>query len=395
MSIPALSGNQTASGLLATYPAFRFRQLLRTSSSDKRFLQLNSALTLFSFLCLLIAASVDDTLFLAGRAVGFFEHPAIFGYLLAQGLIPRGAADSLQLVAHLPGWGGSLLSANFITNDAPALTGKFHRFVALDTNLSRFTYTLLTCGGMVVVIWNTYANQQPFVFAGFDFWDSAQHLWGFALTRVYKFYMWVLFFPALVHFEIGVLLFVRRLLLVASAKKQVRLSPFDADESGGAANFIDAVVKPLRLPLLVAGFMVAATVFIHRKVDVMTAGATLVFALLFFLLYLLPASALHDALSREKREQMGKLSTLQSHLYAQITKPTLTPADAHELADSITSLAMVKEKLSSLSTWPQVRPVLKMVGLFSTSPLFGLALEMCVTLVADYFGLQITDHLVR
>lgn len=373
--------------LLAAYPAFGYGKFgVRESRPTNRLLRVNLYLSVISLVFMAGAASADSTLFLPGRDVGFLEHPAIFAFLLAQCVLPYSAARGLRLFALTPKWSRGILDSAYLDEQFVPHSEFLRNCVYRRNNIGSASFNLLIFVGFLAFAWNSIANQSPYRFAGFDFWDSSLHFWGYLSTRIYKFYMWVMFFPAVLHSTLIMLVCMRRIVARAAAENKLSLEPYHPDGCGGVKVFMDSVLKPFVPALGISSALAFAAVLIHRKIDVTTVGALGLVCITFATLYLVLATALRRAIRLEKNRQLRSISELQNAQFFNLIRgqTAFSPADTNTTISSLSDLA---RHVKNLPNWPQLRFVVRVISLASSSPVTAWVVGLLTPKIAKFFGI--------
>ena len=256
---------------------------------------------------------------LPGPDVGLLEHPTILSFLLLQLVALRVTAASLGSL--LATWNEDTLPFTRDFRDGIGhnfIDEYWNSYLKRRDNISKFIFSLFTMVGVVSFVWNSYQNQAPSRFLGFDFWDSSHHYFGYWSTRLYKFYLWTLFLPALGHALFGLFLLFARILSAARAEDALVLKPYDSDSAGGVRVLTSPLVRPISAVFFVCSLGAFSALAVHRELDLTPLiGVTL---LAFFLgsgllSYSIPLSR---AVQAEKRRQIGEISERQSSLLAEI-----------------------------------------------------------------------------
>jgi hypothetical protein len=361
--------------LLSSYPAFAFLRW--------RHLPLNNSLpfwntiTVCCWAALLSVSSIlDRTIWMPGRSTGFLEHPGILIFLLAQLYAPLNAVRSLDHLLGLRMLKDGPLSGNIAQQLIQKRLSAFELSVLRDNASGRGLYRFLVLIGFGVFVWNSYQNQLPVRFLGFDFWDSVYHPFGYWTTRIYKFYLWVLLIPALGHLIILSVWTVRRFIVSTSQTGAAfTLEPYHEDGCGGIRILVDSILNPLVPVVVVTTSLSLAAFLVHEKLDVTTIGGFTLGGAFFLLIYLNPAITLRKLIRSEKRRQIKEIRKKQSDLYF-VVRATHTPSQkASDAAQVITSLSEVCKHVSSLPNWPQFDRVVRLATLAWSSPLIGWALK--------------------
>lgn len=351
-------------GFVLRYPAFAFVRPGRGAkdlSSIERRNQLIVLLFLGSFL---VAAAIDRTFIMRGIDVGFLEHPTIFAFLLLHLVGVRVLFRASLKLRELPRRSDTCLNHTDSRKIQRALATIEHQLSSPPTGWSAGLLTALYLVGAACFIWNSFQNQQPLRFLGFDFWDSSHHTAGYWVTRAYKFYLFCLLLPALAH---GVFVIVQafwRLLESVKEEGGVALDPFQVGRSGGC----DRLVEPLTTilyPLIVVGAIAnLSALLVHRELDLTPViGIALLFlgGLFLFFGYSWP---LRIAIERERRYALSRIAQLQAELCQRYLRRGLT-GDAETA--SLRLLDDLRSRFLGLPAWPHLRPVTKALSLITGS----------------------------
>lgn len=373
--------------ILELYPAFHVRRWLSRLGLRPDLLRLNIFIAVLFLLLIFLAASLDSSLLLKGRNAGLLQHPAIFAFLATQCVLPYAAARSLTLLLTMKGWGTNVLKEDFLRENLPSSIDWLEQSASRQNNIGRVLFNVLSMVGFGAFVWNSISNQRPFYFVGFDVWDSAYHPWGYFITRIYKFYMWTLFFPALVHVEIITLICMRRLLLRAVRQRSLVLEPFHPDECGGARAFIDTVLIPLLPALAISSALAISALFTEKKFDLLTVGALTFVCCTFLSLYLIMAGALRSAIVAEKARQLGLIADIQNTSLFNLLYKIDNNKSPDEVSKTIEALSSLSRRIKDLPNWPQLRLVVRAVVLAAGSPIVGWIAKALSPKIATLLGL--------
>jgi hypothetical protein len=372
---------------LAGYPAFRlFRLHQRRGGVGPPIMNMNQWTVCIIGAALFIASWLDSTLILPGPSVGLLEHPTIFSFLLLQLVALRVTETSLS--NFLTTWAGNTLpfTEDFkgsIGNDI--VDGYWESYLKRDDNISKLLFSFFTMIGLISFAWNSYQNQEPLRFLGFDFWDSSFHFFGYWATRLYKFYLWTLFLPAVGHALFGLFLVFAKLLSRARTENALVLRPYDGDSSGGVTALTSPLVRPISAVFFVCGLGAFSALAIHRELDLTPMiGLTL---LAFFLSsgllsYLIPLSR---AVQAEKRRQISEISERQGTLLKKIADMHSTPAITSTVIATIEALESVKHTIRSLPNCPGIPSVTGVFSLILGSQYVAMGLKfLAMKYLHDY-----------
>jgi len=348
---------------LLRYSAFR---LLGLQISP--FIQNTLALVL-AIITIFLASCLDDTLFLPGRDTGLMEHPAIFCYFLEQCIVPAilmRSVDRLWRRRKDSPFADRAVWLQEVRSFRDALDGK--------TNLARVVFAALLTIGITVWVWNSYSNFHPDR-VGHDFWDSWKHQWGYWVTRLYKFYFWVLWIPSITHIQLMLILSVTRIVRKSTAVDQFKLQPYHPDGCGGTKALIATIFNPMMVSVLISAVGNAAAFYIHRRFDITTVGGVVLTCILFVAAYLWPAIVMRRAIVIEKRKQIKDVSERQSILYSELMVDTTGIEILATRVESLERLTTVARDIKRLPNWPHLRQIVGVASIAGSSPLAGWALR--------------------
>ena len=353
--------------ILGYYPVFRYVRWLKKvgikSTVNQNFF-ISSLMALF----LLLAAIVDGTLFLKKENIGFFEHPAIWAFLILQAFIPFSLFKSIEKFLETPICGQLNFKKKFIDAEFPKYVELIKKYASRSNNISRFIFILFVTVGFIGFTWNSYQNQFPIKFLGFDFWDSINHTWGYWITRLYKFYLWVVLFPTLAHLQIFVLFTIRNFLINASMSENFFILAYHPDGCGGVRVFIDTSIRPIIPIMAIISILTLNVVLIHQKFDPTTLLGLLTTIIIFIAVYLIPASALRKTMIMEKKKKISKIIKFQDSLLADIFSKKKAISIKKNVED-INGLINISKHIKSLPNWPHFRFIIKFLS-FIISPTF-------------------------
>jgi hypothetical protein len=293
------------------------------------------------------------------------EHPAIFCYFVEQCVVPvllMRAIDGFWKVA-----GGAAISEVGAKPIWRSELRGFRRAVSQRTARSRDLYILLTVVGIIIFSWNSYQNIFP-KRVGHDFWDSWNHQGGYWVSRIYKFYFWLFWIPAITHLQVCLISSFASVLRRSSKAGTFKLRPYHFDGCGGTEVLIASVLTPMMIAVLVSALGSAAAFYIHRKLDVTTIGGVVMTCTLFLAAYLWPAIVLRRAIVTDKKKQLTEISQRQTILHSEILIERESPEGLKTRVEAIQGLSTLSKDLRRLPNWPHLRKVAGVAGLAGSSP---------------------------
>jgi hypothetical protein len=349
--------DEEVNAVLYHYPVFSFTKKI-DFIFRKSVIRQSLFVWIFTIIAIIGASALDHTFVLGGKDVGLFEHPTIWMFLLIQILIPvvfKNAVGKLFDFFKYPG----IIDSN--KRDLSIYSSVFVNHVSRKTNFSKIIYALSITIGFICLVWNSFQNQAPYKFLGFDFWDSFNHPYGYWITRLYKVYLWVLLFPAAIHIQISILFVLYKLLKDAVKDKLITLKPYNRDEYAGIGNVIKIAIAPPIPILIVATLSVLSAFLIHGGSGATPIIGSTILSLLFLAIYLIPAIQLRKIINSEKKRQLDEIAETQNTLYYTLVKND-NPHDVFENLETLNALTPVYKKIKSISSWPYLKLFLKIVA---------------------------------
>jgi hypothetical protein len=348
----------------------------RVSATAQTFIILTVAILLIFAACVR-----DGSLILPGDGTGLLEHPAIYCYFIEQALVQSLVIRAVNRFWRL--WNGAVVTTfNSGTIWREELL-QFRKATSRRTNIGRISFIVLCSAGIAVWAHNTYSNLHP-ERVGHDFWDSSHFVMGYWITRLYKFYFWVLWIPALTHVQFCLIHSVTRIIRRSVSARAFELKPYHPDGYGGTGSLISTVFTPMVVVILIAATGSAAAFAIHRRFDVTTTGGLLFPCALFLGIYLWPALVLRRAIIAEKNRQVQEISSLQSMMYTDAVTGALSPELLKVRVDAIERLTTVIKDLKKLPNWPHFRKIAGALGALGSSQVVVWLLHQLTAYVSKW-----------
>lgn len=359
--------NNIEHNTLLSYPVFRI--------IDKTIVWKNKSLPIKTLIIsgvivilIICGAYLDKSIILEGDNIGLIEHPVIWALIILQCLLPFYLKEAVSLL-------NNFLKSNeniALGFDLSRYRRVFENSISRKTNISRFIYTLFVTIGFISFAWNSYQNQLPEKFLGFDFWDSINHPFGYWITRLYKAYTWILFFPACLHIQFSIVVTSFKVLKSVQKQKSFILKPYHQDRYGGGGEIIKVVIKPFIPVLILASISTLGVFFIHQKLGITPIASLFGLSILFIITYLLPAFQLNSLIKSEKKTKLIEISQKQDEIYSSIidAKDSIQISQKVELLDSLKS---VSQQIKSISNWPHLGLFIKLITLTNITTVISIA----------------------
>ena len=344
-------------GVLASYPVLKYVNqinLFKGKTVATNFLVVTGLMTI----AIIAASFFDKSLFLTGNNLGLFEHPTIWTFIIIQAITPFRIEKSVNSLYRF-------LEKNDLVNskfDLSRYPPMFLQQIFRETNLSKLTYYLFVTIGFIGFVWNSYQNQLPLRFLGFDFWDSINHPLGYWVTRVYKLYLWMFFLPSCAHVQVVILVTLSQLLKDVDKKRLFVLRPYHQDGHGGGSELIKIVISPFVPILMVSSISFLCVLMIHRELDITLLFGLFVLSVLFISIYLIPSIALSKILKSEKQTQLAEIAQKQGTIFSSLIK-TVDPNLIKRKLETLTSLDSVSKQIKEIPNWPDLNSILRLLSL--------------------------------
>lgn len=332
----------------------------------------------------LLGSAIDGSLFLPGKNIGLLQHPAIWAFFAIQTALPISIGYSLKEFLKAR----TSLRAIGILDNKPytQLIVPLVRYLNLETRNSRCMATLFYSFGLIAFVWNTYQNQMPGLILPYDFWDSKNFFCGFWITRVYKLYLFVWFFPYITLLHVAILTVALRLVRVARLSGKLKLLPFHPDGVGGLGFFPRLVTRPLVIAVILGTMPTAAAFYIHRAADVTPLMGLSTLVLATFAAYFVPILALRSDIIETKRVMVEKLRRLQQASFAQVFESrTLNFEILKSGNESIDYFEKLCVAIENVSNYPHLIRLFGLVTLAMTPAVSALIGKL-------YLGLEPVIH---
>ena len=353
-----MSSEQTNT-VFYNYPVFRLGRRLSFILSKSVNSQSCFMAVLFTVL-FLTGSLIDQTLIMKGRDIGLLEHPTTWAFLIIQIIAPIFLNKGVEKLF-------TFLKKNDIIYSKKELSGYlslFTKHTSRQANFGKFCYTFLTLVGIICFAWNSFQNQNPLRFLGFDFWDSFNHPFGYWVTRIYKLYLWVFFLPAIIHIHISILFVLHKLLKDSTKENFFVLRPYNQDEHAGVGVIIKIAITP-PIPILILGSLsVLGAFIIHGQTGITPLIGLCLVSLLLILIYLIPAIQLRRIIKSEKKRQLTEITEKQNELYFELVKDVKAKNET-DILETLNSLTTVFDQVKSISIWPYWKSMLKIVGIIN------------------------------
>jgi len=342
-------------------------------------------LGMLAAVAVIVASIIDGSFVLAGRAVGLLEHPAIWGFLGLQVAVPLVLIHSFRRLLRSRHRLRVVGSPRSMT--AEAIVQRVLEFVQIRSLKAKAAASLMYSVGLAVFVWNTYQNQLPGILLPYDFWDSGGHPWGFWVTRVYKFYLFVILLPyvGLVHTAILVAILgeIRR----ARLRGQLHLDPFHTDGVGGLGFVPGLVSTPVIVGLLIASVPLAGAFAVHRALDVTPVVGLSIVLVAATAAYGLPTLYLRRDIVALKTTMLEKLRKRQRSYYTSITDQERIGSDLLQLAnEALDYFEKVCAKIQSISDYPHIRRLARFTAVALTPSVLVKAIQLALPLITRSLG---------
>ncbi len=353
-----------------SYPGFRLGRRLAFIFSKSVSSQ-SSFMAIFFIILFVTSSLIEQTLIMKGKDTGLLEHPTTLVFLMIQIVAPLFLKRAIAKLF-------SFFKKNDIIDANKEMSGYsvlFKKHTSRQTNFSKFCYTFLTLIGLICFAWNSFQNQDPLKFLGFDFWDSLNHPFGYWVTRIYKLYLWIFFLPAIIHIHISILFVLHKLLKDAEKEKFFVLRPYNQDEHAGVGVIIKIAINP-PVPILILGSLsVLGAFIIHGQTGITPLIGLSLMSSLLVLIYLIPAIQLRRIIKSEKKRQLTEITEKQNALYFELVKDVKAKNESDSL-ETLNSLTTVFDQVKSISAWPYWKLMVKIVGIINIPIIISIGKEL-------------------
>lgn len=353
--------------------AFRAHHLLGRVLGSSFALQ-NSVVTVLCGIAMVWASWTDDSWTLNGDALGLFEHPAIWGFLLFQAIVPVSIFRSLARLWAQEHRFQAVFNRDVTLSDE--ILPRAKAFSSGQTPLGRSVAAFVYGAGFAAWVWNTFQNQQPLSVLPFDFWDSASFRYGYLVTRLYKFYVFVLLIPRLVQITAGFVFSILDAIGEAIPVREVALLPFDPDRVGGFGFVPDLVTAPVIPTLLISAIPVAGAMTVHGSVAWSPSLGVISMMTALLSLWVVPASSLASYLGTLRDQALGDLGRTQHAILKRITSASeATAVEMDEARSALEYFNAVEDRIRGLSRVPHLRRVVIAIAVAWSPHVFAMIVD--------------------
>ncbi len=257
----------------------------------------------FAFLFLIsslpyLGAGFDASFFLAGQAVGMFEH---YGNVCFTVVFP---------LIFLFGVRGIRYFDRFISGiDANLIKDKFERKLKIEeflrTNWIKDPYVpmkfLLIFSGLVFATANAINTLKPLGVWGHDVYDSVSHIGGYIAQRTFFYVWWAYLVPILLYRLFVIVVTLRRLFQLVIDTDSLDLQPMHPDNAAGLGR-LGSMALNFNIAILLTMAISATLYYTHGYNTPLACGMVVQFLLL-PVVFFIPLLQVHRAM-RIKRESL-------------------------------------------------------------------------------------------
>jgi hypothetical protein len=369
----------TKENLLGNYPAFRYLNWMRKLNINSIPMQ-NLVLTLFFIVMIVLSSFLDRSFFLNNPNIGLFQHPVIWFFFIIQATIPFALHKSVARFLDMYNWKHSIIKIPFFKDEFTAETKIFIKNTLRQKLISRIFFVLLITFGFISFAWNSYQNQAPLEFVGFDFWDSYNYPYGYWSTRIYKFYIWCIFFPSVIHLYCSLVFQILNVLKRSYKLNMLTLEPYHYDENGGVSVFMKNIITPV-IPVLITTSLLSVSVyFIHQKFDFTSISSLIISTVFFLILYMIPAYKIGKIIRENKEKQLSEIAKKQKKILTKI----IDTEDSNQTKNNfemITTFQEITNKIKAIPNWPNYKFIGKILAV-AYSPAILISLVKIIVSLA-------------
>lgn len=364
------------------HPAFLPHRLLRKVGL-KRFWTRNVAVVLMGIIALTLTALIDHSLLLS-NGYGYIEHPGTYGWYLVQFTIPIAIYTTVKAAARSEKRFRIIIPASKSLNFRDQFLTPLVDFIGLSSSSSRAIFSILSVIGFSAFAWNTFQNLAPGSRAPLDFWDSIHFPVGYVVSRFYKFYLFALLLPSLVHIFAGVVWTNIKVIRRLQRRGKLRLAPFNQDGCGGFKFLMGIVLTPTVSALLLSGLASFGVIYTHRTLDASTVYGIVIQIGILLVFYVTPTFLFRSALINVKQRARKEVHERQAAYYEEILQGRLHGSnlrDAHEYLRYFSDISM---KIDKISNWPHLTTMGKIFGISISPAVISIILNVGQTIKAHY-----------
>ncbi|MCL3781899.1 hypothetical protein EMN47_16055 [Prolixibacteraceae bacterium JC049] len=333
-----------------SYQPFKLLKIFKIVGVNNFLLQ-NAILAIGFCFSFIFAAAFDETFILKNENLGLIEHPSIWIFIALQVTIPFAQSKALKKIYHLPNWNDQIIDHQYLITNYSNILAIAKKDLKLESLKSKSIFRFLVFLGLAAFIWNSYQNQLPDKFLGFDFWDSINNPVGYWLSRLYKLYLWCLLIPFCINNQLMLTFNLLKLLRNASKEGKVDLNPFTKNMNGGFHRYVIEIVTPIVPVLFIAGIHSLIVALIHNNLHYTPIIGIFLFCSFLFLAYLLPVLSVRQIIICEKKRRIRKIGEEQNEVLKKIRLKEEFYRIS-ELTNLLKSMSYLSEEYNRISNWP-------------------------------------------
>lgn len=294
-------------------------------------------------LCFLVAFLIlglfEKNLILPGNGYGLFQHINIWIFLTMNMIIPVIIKKSF-----------STLNCNIDERTSKSLKKIFA--MVSNLKLTKVLWHFSKAVGFCCFIGNTLQNAKIINQLPFDYWDSISYPFSYIVSRGYKLYLFVLFFPSLLVYAYTLIRSVSKLVVIDEAKKYPIAN---YTQIKALCNFGLNVLIMIILPVL---FSSVTVYLVHDRFDITTITTIVVCCactIASLIMYLIMIKKFYVSLSDYKREHVMLINDRLAIIHQFILDSQKTELDSRKLEMYLKEeeyLCRVKEDIEKKSKFP-------------------------------------------
>jgi hypothetical protein len=368
--------------IIFSYGPFKLFKIFKVVGVNSFLLQ-NLIVGIFFFFTFLLSAFLDKSFILPGENIGLLEHPSIWIFLALQILLPFTQSKAIKIFYEIPHWDNQIIQKKYFSDRHQIIIKKLADDLSLKSPKSKAIFRTLVFAGLMSFIWNSYQNQFPLKFLGFDFWDSINHTSGYWITRLFKLYIWSLLFPFCLFSQLMITRSVLKEVKEASMSNQVDLIPFYNSHYGGFNQFIIKTINPLRPFFVISGLHAFLIIIIHGKLDYTPLLGITLFIVIISFLYLFPVLNIRKIIIKEKNKKIGEINKERNEILKSLDfKDNIDKVS--NISDLLKNLTYIKDSYEGIPNWPGIHYLTKVIGLSYSPALVSFIFKIVSQFVMKY-----------
>ncbi len=322
------------------------------------------------FLILIIFISIlEKNYILKNPNIGLLQHPTFWIFIISNFYI------TISLY----------LKHNKLINDITESTfNKLNEnFIKIKkSNKNKILFNMIIIIGFCFFIGNSLQNAKVINKLPFDFWDSKTYIFSYFFTRIYKFYLFILFLPNLIWYSSTLIFSLSKIIIINydDEKKEINYPIKNYFELNYLCNFGINILIISIIPFIT---FTSSIYIVHKQFDVTTISTmfiTLLYILTLITMYYILINKYRNNIIKYKNKNLKEFNTELSEIHKKILNFQLNDSKNDILEKYLKKeeyIFKAKEQIEKINIYPQI--IKAMIVCFS--PIIPMLIRLIFELI--------------